>query len=344
MRNIQAFNRFLEAVAAYYNADVNEVKAGNSFSLEAPKAAILGQNIQQSSDFLQDINMIQVTDIKGLKLWGATEKGVTGRKENQRFVATLNHDQTGYELTKTDSGIIVPWDMFDQFARLGDQLLTLYANYFNQQIALDILQIGWHGKSIATNTTKEDLSDVNKGWLKLLEEQKSANVYLGTGAKGKEKIKIFGDGDEFASLDDLATDLKQGLDLRHQNRTDLVFMVGADLVNAETKYISKTAKLTATERAALGSHKLTSTFGGMQAIIPPNFPAKGAAVTTLKNLSVYTQGESVRRRFKNDDEKMGIVSGYYRNEGYVVEDVGLMTAIKAENVIIGEPGKETTGE
>lgn len=342
--NKQAFYKLLNTVSAQYNVPMTSLLAGESFSLEAPKAALLGSNIQQRSDFLQEINMAQVTDIKGLKLWGATEKGITGRKENERHLATLNHTQSGYEVFETDSGVLVPWSLFDQFARFGDQLPALFAEYFQNQVALDMLQIGWHGERVATNTSKDDLSDVNKGWLKLLEEQKSANVYLGKGNKGSEKIKIFGNGDEFSSLDDLAIDLKQGLDLRHQNRTDLVFLVGADLVNAETKYISKTAKLTATERAALGSHKLTSTFGGMQAIIPPNFPAKGAVVTTLKNLSIYTQADSVRRRFENNEDKKGIVTSYYRNEGYVVEDVGLMTAIKAENVVIGEPGKETADE
>lgn len=68
-------------------------------------------------------------------------------------------------------------------------------------------------------------------------------------------------------------------------------------------------------------------FGGMNAITPPNFPARAAAVTTLKNLSVYTEAESVRRSLRNDEDKKGVVTSYYRQEGYVVEDLGLMTAI-----------------
>lgn len=336
MNRKQIYNAFIQAIAQHYNVPFAEVRLGEEFSLEAPKAALLGSNIQQSSDFLKEINMAQVTDLKGLKLWGATEKGITGRKPSERHIATLNHTQTGYELARTDSGILVPWDMFDQFARFGDKLPVLYAEFFNKQVALDMLQVGWHGKSVAPTTSQDDLSDVNKGWLALLKEQKSANVYTGNSS---HKINLYGTDAEFANLDELALDLKQGLDLRHQNRTDLVFLVGADLVNVESKYISKASKLTATERAALGSHNLVNTFAGMRAITPPNFPAKGAAVTTLSNLSIYTQSSSVRRRFESNQDKMGIITSYYRNEGYVVEDTGLMTAIEAENVVIGKPDK-----
>ncbi|MFC0973979.1 phage major capsid protein, P2 family [Pasteurella multocida] len=336
MNRKQIYNAFIQAVASYYNVPFSEVRLGEEFSIEAPKAALLGTNIQQSSDFLKEINMAQVAEIKGLKLWGATEKGITGRKPSSRHIATLNHNQSGYELSRTDSGILVPWEMFDQFARFGDKLPSLYAEFFNKQIALDMLQIAWNGVSIAATTSKADLSDVNKGWLQLLKEQKSSNVYTGN---SQNKITLYGTDAEFASLDELALDLKQGLDLRHQNRTDLVFLVGADLVNAESKYISKASKLTATERAALGSHNLVSTFAGMRTITPPNFPAKGAVVTTLSNLSIYTQSTSVRRRFESNQDKMGVITSYYRNEGYVVEDTGLMTAIEANNVEIGKPDK-----
>lgn len=334
MKNTKLFQALVQAVASHFNADVQAILRGESFSLTAPQASLLGENIQQRSDFLKQINMFQVSHIKGKKLLGATEKGITGRKQNGRYLATLSHDEQGYELAETDSGVIIPWAMFDAFAIHKDKLTELYAEYVQNQIALDILQIGFNGQSVATDTTKADLSDVNKGWLKLLAEQRSAN-FLTQGAEAG-KIKIFGTGADFSCLDDLAFDLKQGLDLRHQNRNDLVFLVGADLVGKETKLIQKQHGLTPTEKAALGSHNLLGSFGGMNAITPPNFPAKGAVVTTLKNLSVYTEAESVRRAIFNDEDRKGIRNSYYRQEGYVVEDLGLMTAIDHTKVEFGE--------
>lgn len=338
-----AFIQFCTAVANYYGVDPSVVLNGKSFNLKVPEAALLGKNIQQQSDFLKEINIIHVTDIKGNKLLGATEKGITGRKQQGRFLATLNHDQQGYELVETDSGVLVPWAMFDNFARFGESLAQLYSDYVLTQIALDQLQIGFNGTSVAPNTSAADLSDVNKGWLQLLRDQKAENVLKG--GKTDNSIKIYGKDADFANLDELALDLKQGLELRHQNRNDLVFLVGADLASAESKIISKQHGLTPTERAALGSHNLMGSFAGMKAITPPNFPAKGAVVTTLNNLSIYTQSSSVRRKIKDDDDKKGIINSYYRNEGYVVEDLGLMTAVEAANVTIGKTEQSpTTGE
>lgn len=330
MKHKHIYRAMINAIASHYHQNADELMRGESFSLKIPEAALLGKNIQQRSDFLKQINMIQVSTLKGHKLLGATEKGITGRKKEGRHLASLTHDQHGYELFETDSGVLLPWAMFDSFAVYADQLMSLYNEYVQTQVALDMLQIAWHGQSVAENTKNDDLSDVNKGWLKLLAEQKEENFL--TGGAEDNKIKIFGEGADFASLDDLAFELKQGLDLRHQNRNDLVFLVGADLVGRETKIISKKHGLTPTEKAALGSHNLLGSFGGMNAITPPNFPARGAVVTSLKNLSIYTEGESVRRAFRNDEDRKGIINSFYRQEGYVVEDLGLMTALDHSKV------------
>lgn len=324
------FKELVTNVAHYYGVDPSYALSGQSFSLEIPQAALLGQNIQQRSDFLNKINVDIVTDIKGYKLRGATETAITGRKKDGRHLASLKHTQSSYECVETDSGVLVPWSMLDNFARHGDQLAALYAQYIQTQIALDMLKIGWYGKSIAETTSAADLSDVNKGWLQLVREGKSENIMTEGATTGK--VKIFGENADFDNLDHLAMELKQGIDLRHRDRGDLVFLVGADLVGKESELINKAHGLTPTEKAVLGSHNLLGSFGGMSAIVPPNFPARGAVVTTLSNLSIYTQGDSVRRSFRNDEDRKGIVNSYYRNEGYVVEDLGLFVGIEADNV------------
>ncbi|KGQ25056.1 capsid protein [Gallibacterium anatis] len=336
MRRKAEFYSFLRNVANYYGTDVDALIRGESFALEVPKAAELGENIQQRSEFLKSINLDYVTDVSGYKLRGATEKSITGRKKDGRYLARLDHTQGKYQLAETDSGIIVPWAMFDNFARFGDRLAALYAEFVQTQIALDQLKVGWYGKSVAENTSAVDMSDVNKGWMQLEREEKPENVMKDGATVGK--IKIFGEGADFENLDHLAAELKSGIDLRHRDRNDLVFLVGADLIGKEAELINKAHGLTPTEKAVLGSQNLLGSFGGMRGIVPPNFPARGAVVTTLSNLSIYVQDASVRRSYRNDEDRKGIIDSYYRNEGYVVEDAGLFTAIEFENVKL--PGED----
>lgn len=336
MRRKAEFYSFLRNVANYYGTDVDALIRGESFALEVPKAAELGENIQQRSEFLKSINLDYVTDVSGYKLRGATEKSITGRKKDGRYLARLDHTQGKYQLAETDSGIIVPWAMFDNFARFGDRLAALYAEFVQTQIALDQLKVGWYGKSVAENTSAVDMSDVNKGWMQLEREEKPENVMKDGASVGK--IKIFGEGADFENLDHLAAELKSGIDLRHRDRNDLVFLVGADLIGKEAELINKAHGLTPTEKAVLGSQNLLGSFGGMRGIVPPNFPARGAVVTTLSNLSIYVQDASVRRSYRNDEDRKGIIDSYYRNEGYVVEDAGLFTAIEFENVKL--PGED----
>lgn len=336
MRRKAEFYSFLRNVANYYGTDVDALIRGESFALEVPKAAELGENIQQRSEFLKSINLDYATDVSGYKLRGATEKSITGRKKDGRYLARLDHTQGKYQLAETDSGIIVPWAMFDNFARFGDRLAALYAEFVQTQIALDQLKVGWYGKSVAENTSAADMSDVNKGWMQLERDEKPENVMKDGATVGK--IKIFGEGADFENLDHLAAELKSGIDLRHRDRNDLVFLVGADLIGKEAELINKAHGLTPTEKAVLGSQNLLGSFGGMRGIVPPNFPARGAVVTTLSNLSIYVQDASVRRSYRNDEDRKGIIDSYYRNEGYVVEDAGLFTAIEFENVKL--PGED----
>lgn len=324
------FKALLSNVARYYNADLADVQAGKSFAVQIPQASILLDNIQTRSDFLQKINVALVKDIQGARLYGATEKAITGRKKVGRYRTTLDHTGDAYKCVETDSGIIIPWQFLDQWARHGEKMAELYAKFVQNQIVLDMLQIAWMGTSVAENTTKQDLSDVNKGWLQFVRENKAANVV----SSGKEtnKIKVFGENADYANLDALAYDLKQGIDLRYRDRNDLVFLVGADLVAKQSELILGAHALTPTERAALNTTSLMSSFGGMPAMTTPNLPARSAVVTTLDNLSIYIQEDSIRRGMKDDDELKGVKDSYYRNEAYVVEDCGRFVAFEPANI------------
>ncbi|MBL5884848.1 MULTISPECIES: phage major capsid protein, P2 family [Lelliottia] len=310
---------------------------GEYFEITGPQEERINKAIQGRVDFLGKINVIPVTDIQGEKVFSGVQQGITGRVKDGRFRRRIDEDGFKYALAETDSGIIIPWAKLDLWARYKATFLSHYATFVQRQIALDMLMIGWRGITVSANTDIETyplLQDVNKGWLQWMREHKPENVL----AEGKNagEITIFGEGADYQNLDDLASDLKSGLGDIHRDRRDLVFLVGADLVAKESQLVSKVHGLTPTERAAQRDYDLTMQFGGMRSETPPNFPGRGAVVTTLDNLSIYVQSGSIRRKLKDDDEKKGMIDSYYRNEGYVVEDETCFVGIEFENVVFPE--------
>ncbi|OOF38824.1 phage major capsid protein, P2 family [Rodentibacter rarus] len=303
---------------------------GKVFAIETPKETHLLGNIQKKSDFLQRINYVLVDDVKGQLIFGGTEGIITGRKENARHYGAVDPSGYGYECVDTDSGVMIPWGRLDQWGHLAPQFAQMWADYVQRQIALDEIQIGFYGESAAKVTKDPQGKDVNKGWMQFARDNKPTQVL--TRGKAENIIRIFGENADYKNLDELAYDLKQGLNDRHRDAGDLVFLVGADLVAKEASIVYRGNSLIATEKAALNTHDLMKTFGGMPAMIVPNMPGRAAIVTSLDNLSIYTQKGSIRRSFREDQEEKAIKDSYYRNMAYAVEDLGKFSAIEFKNV------------
>lgn len=333
-----------DILAKQYGADPSVILAGKSFAITGPQEERLLGAVQESVDFMSLINMPLVTDIAGEKVFAGMQQTITGRKASGRYRRNINPAGAKYTCAPTDSGVIVPWHLADTWARMGDQFMALYAQFVQRQIALDQLMIGWNGTSVADSSDPSAhklLEDVNTGWLQWMRTNLAKNIL--TGGKTADKIKVGTDATaDYTSLDHLAYDLRQGLDPVHRQRTDLVLMVGADIIAKEADAAGKMHGRTPTERAAMKQMDLMGSFGGLPAVIPPQFPARGCVITTYSNLSIYTQTDSMRRGFKDDDELAGLVDSYYRNEAYVVEDETLFVGIEPANVVLeGDKGTTT---
>ncbi|MGC6029844.1 phage major capsid protein, P2 family [Enterobacter kobei] len=329
------FQQLQERMAKQYGVNQDIVLAGKQFNITGPQGEKLLGAVQAQTPFLQKINMPLVTDIQGEKVYAGLQKTITGRRKKGRYRQTLDTDGALYQCVETDSGIIIPWVRLDTWARMGNMMMALYAKYVQQQIALDQCMIGWRGISVADDTDTDAnplLQDVNKGWMQWMRDNKPENIMEEGATTGK--ISIYGANADYANLDELGYDLKQGLGDAHRERTDLVFMVGADLVAKEASIVSKDKGLVPTERGAIKEYNLMGTFGGMPAVVLPNFPARGANITTYENLSIYTQDASQRRSVKDDDDEKGVIDSYLRRETYVVEDESLFVGIEFDNVVL----------
>ncbi|HJF72848.1 MAG TPA: phage major capsid protein, P2 family [Gallibacterium anatis] len=282
------------------------------------------------SDFFNQINLVLANNLQGNKFKGVITSPATGRRE-ARQSANLGSDGFKFELQEVDTGVAFSWNHLDSLADLYEKdLKNEYLERILSTIVFDILQIGWNGKNSALMTENADLSDVDKGWLKLLAEQKPENIIQ----QGKEQniIKVFGENADYKTLSELAFALKSKLLPHHQQRNDLFLMIGRDLISKQENLLIDTSK--AIHNAELESIKFQNVIAGLPVITPPNFPAKGAAITTLSNLSFYIDPISCRFSIKNDEEKKQLVYRFYRRQCYVVEDLNLMAAVNEKNIIL----------
>ncbi|MCW9709983.1 phage major capsid protein, P2 family [Avibacterium sp. 21-586] len=326
---LTALHQYRKNKAKQFNAEDQYNK--DAFSLEKYEVQAMLEKITQRSDFLKAINAIPVHNEQGRKIFGPLKPNITGRQYLERHIIEQSDYENGYQVYETDSGITLKWGMLDVFNLYPEKFDQLIDEFVLDQIAANIMQIGWAGKSVAQNTAAVDLSDVNKGWLALLAEQKPENVKA-TGKNGK--LKIFGENADYANLDALAIALRNQLDEHHRNRNDLVFLVGTGLLAREEQPITS-INPPEQDKAGLQNHHIANQFGGMKALTPPQFPLYGAVVTTLQNLSLYTHNRSGRYSIRQDDERKREVVSYWRFEGYVVEDLGLMAAVDPAMVILG---------
>ena len=100
-------------------------------------------------------------------------------------------------------------------------------------------------------------------------------------------------------------------------------LVGRELI-AAAQYKLFTDADTPTEHNA--AQKLDKSIAGRPALVPAHFPSKMMLVTSLKNLSVYTQKGTQRRKVRDNDDKAQLESSYWRMEGYHVETLNKYAA------------------
>lgn len=323
------------ALAETYGVDL----VSQMFTVEPTIAQELNEAITAKADFLERINIVPVSDLKGEKVFIGTNGPVTGRtntKTTDREAKDASAlDNTQYELYPTESDVGLSYAKIDAWAKFPD-FHQKYSAAVQKQIALDRMMIGFHGTHAAPDTDITQyplLQDVNKGWLQILREQAPHQVLK----EGKEVGKItIGVGGDYANLDAAVHDAKQLVDERLRENGDLVAIIGSDLLAADkAKLYSKQAdKPTEKERIELA--QVIATYGGLPAFSVPNFPVDAVLVTSFDNLSIYYQDSSWRKQTVDNPKRSRIEDYNSRNEGYVVEQ--LEKAGLIENVeVLKEP-------
>lgn len=307
-------------------AKLNQVQSVlTSFTVAPSIQQTLENKIQESSEFLQRINVIGVDEKEGSKLGlaisgpAASRTDTSGAARQTRDLSAL--DKNDYRCEHTNSDTHITYAKLDAWAKFPD-FQTRVRNMIVRQQVLDRIMIGFNGRSVAATTnivTNPLLQDVNKGWLQQYRDNASARV-LGEGATA-DKVLV-GAGGDYGNLDAVVFDAVNSLiDPWHRMSNELVAIVSRNLLH--DKYfplINSDEK--PSERLAADIIISQKRLGGLPAVALPFFPDGSILITAYSNLSLYWQVGARRRYVREAPERNRIENYESSNDAYVVEDYG----------------------
>jgi P2 family phage major capsid protein len=298
--------------------------ASKMFTVEPTIAQELNEAITAKSDFLQRINVIGVSEIKGQKVFLGVAGPVTGRTNTKTTDREAKDgsalDDTTYELFSTESDVSLPYAKIDAWAKFPD-FHQKYSAAVQKQIALDRIMIGFHGTTAAAQSdivAHPMLQDVNKGWLQIAREQIPQQVMTQGLTAGKVEL---GEGGDYANLDALVHDTKQMVDERLRDGGDLIAIIGSDLLAADKAKLYAKQGDVPTEKERIEDSQVIATYGGLPSFSVPFFPVNAVVVTSFDNLSIYFQDSSWRKQTIDNPKRSRVEDYNSRNEGYVIEQL-----------------------
>ncbi len=292
--------------------------------------------IQESSDFLKQINIIGVREQKGEKLGLGVTAPIAGTtdtslQERQPRNLTALSKIDDYECTQTNYDTYITYAMLDAWAKFPDFQVRI-RDLIAQRQALDRIMIGFNGTHRADTsnpTTNPLLQDVNIGWIEKI-RMHSPQRLMSEGANTGE-IQIGATGD-YKNLDALIYALVNDfIDPWYQEDTKLVVICGRSLL-ADKYFPLVNQNHAPTEQIAADTLISQKRMGGLQAVRVPNFPSNSVMVTRLDNLSIYYQEGARRRNVVDKSERDRIENYESSNDAFIVENYGM--AAVAENIIL----------
>lgn len=311
--------------------------ASKKFSVSPSVQQTLENKIQESSEFLSQINIIGVRDLKGEKLGLGVTSTIAGRTNvdnNPRSPRDVTGvDGKDYECKFTEFDTAIPYSKLDAWAKFPDFQARIRDAIVRQQ-ALDRIMVGFNGTSAAAQTNRATnplLQDVNIGWLQKYRDEATARVLKQVSLANKVRVGKAGD---YENLDALVYDaVNELIDPWHRESTDLVAIVGRKLMS--DKYFPLiNREQEPSESKALDLIISQKRIGGLGAVRAPFVPEGTIFITSLENLSIYFQEDSRRRHIKEAPERNRIENYESSNDAYVVEDYGFGCLI--ENIELGD--------
>lgn len=343
MGNNVLSNLGVEAMAQYFanQESLNSLAAGRAenryFSIEPSVQQTLIDALTEDTGFLSRINIETVDDIKGEKLTlGLDGKIISSRTdvnvEARAPVSAWALDDDKYECRATHFDTFLTYNQIDKWAKFPDFEMRLQKALLEAQRA-DRIKIGFNGKSHAAKTDRNANplgEDVNIGWLERLRINAPERVL--TEGKNAGEVRFGKDAStDFKNIDALVIMLVNELiEPWHQERNDMRVLISRNLVGDKYFGLYNQAQ-PSTEILATQTVDLQHRIGRYNTSIVPWFPKNTIAVTFEKNLSIYEQEGSRRRKLQDTAERSRYDAFESFNEDFVIEDYGAMCM--AENIV-----------
>lgn len=319
----KVFNAYLERLA--HLSGVPDVT--HMFSVSPSVQQTLETQMQESSQFLKQINMIGVDELKGEKIGLGVSGPIAGRTDVSandrapRDMSTLNSDL--YECESTEFDTYLSWSKLDAWAKFPDFQRRLRDAIIRRQ-ALDRIMIGFNGTSAAGATdraTNPLLQDVNIGWLQKYRDNAPERV-LDSGATAGQVGVGAGATADYKTYDALVYDAVNSLlDAWFRESTDLICVVSHDLL--VDRYLPELNSTQApTEQIAREKLVKNEHLAALPAMRAPFFPSGTILITAMDNLSLYWQRGSRRRHLVENPKRKRVENYESSNDAYVVEDYG----------------------
>ncbi|MEI6896264.1 MAG: P2 family phage major capsid protein [Psychromonas sp.] len=344
------------AVIAYKKAVAltnNVTDVSEKFSVTPAATQKIVAQMRESNWLLGKINIVPVLNQKGEAL-GLGVTGMIASRTNtkagteRKTKVVYNMDAMAYLCEQTNFDSHIRYDQLDAFAHLKNfnQIIT---SQTREQIDMNKVTIGFHGTSVSADTDASknpNGEDVNKGWFQairdhnpdamLVEGKTEGEIRIGIGEAMVEDDEgnLTGAGlGDILNLDLAVMNVKGLLGDTCINASDLVAIIGTDLLSYDKAKFYALQGNTPSEKSRIEDKQVIGTYGGLPAFSVPTFPPTGILVTSFKNLSIYIQKDSIRRSVAKKNDNLDQLENFESmNMAYVIEQLDKAAALEFDNV------------
>ncbi len=294
----------------------------------APQQRIV-QAYQLAVDFLAKVNVITVKNAQGEKIQmdvGTTIAKTNATSQNnwrQPVVVGALEDIDTYLCAQTDYDVAYPYNFLDAWSHIPEFATMLQAMVV-KAIAQDKLRIGFNGVSRAATSDRvanPNLEDVNIGWLQKIRTWAPERTYEGVlnAQTNQYELKV-GAGQEFQTLDGLVQGAVENLiAYQYRDDPDLTAICGRGMLVEKYLPLLNTPFDPINQNYARTIYK-NRVLGTLPVEIVPWMPANKILITNPKNLSIYLQEGTIRRRIVDEPHLDRYADYQSVDECYVVEN------------------------